>query len=207
MTESGLEDLLRESKIPPEVGKALVLYHELLKKWNVRVNLTSSSDWSVLGPLFREGVWASSHYPDGAVAHLDIGSGAGFPAMVLRILKPNMRLDLVESRGKKCIFLETVAASLGLGSVSVHPRRLGEYLQGRGRGKRWDLISWKGLKLSGQDLEMLRAHAHEGTQLWMFHGREPAVADPNAMEHRFRLFKVARFQGRRLWMLSIYIPR
>jgi 16S rRNA (guanine527-N7)-methyltransferase len=211
MAESADEliKLLGESEIAlnSEIAKQLQTYLALLEKWNSRINLTSATEWNVVGPLFQEGIWASKMYPEDTSKHLDIGSGAGFPAMVMRILRPNIQLDLVESRAKKGIFLESLASALTLGSIHVHAMRLQAFLQHSDCNKAWDCISWKGLKLSSDDLKLLLGHANAGTQFWMFHGSEMAVEEPEVFDQYFRLARTERFPGRKLWALSIYLPK
>lgn len=211
MAESAdeLKKLLGESGIAlnSEIAMQLQTYLALLEKWNSRINLTSTTQWNMVGPLFQEGIWASKMYPDDTTAHLDIGSGAGFPAMVIRILRPNIQLDLVESRSKKGIFLETLASALQLGGIRVHAMRLQAFLQHSDRNKAWNCISWKGLKLSGDDLRMLLEHANAATQFWMFHGSELAVEEPGIFDQYFRLSRTERFSSRKSWALSIYLPK
>ena len=205
----GMKKLMGESGIASnsETAVRLQTYLALLEKWNSRINLTSTTEWNSVGPLFQEGIWAARMYPEDTAAHLDIGSGAGFPAMVIRILKPNMQLDLVESRSKKGIFLETLSSALQLGCIRVHAMRLQAFLQQAERNKAWDCISWKGLKLSGDDLKLLLEHAHAATQFWMFHGSELAVEEPEILLKYLRLSRTERFSGRNRWALSIYMPK
>jgi len=201
-----LKRLLAELGIPPGSDAALRLmaYLALLKKWNSRTNLTSSTEWRVVGPMFREGIWASTFYPPDSIAHLDIGSGAGFPAMLLKVMVPRIRLDLVESREKKSQYLETAAHTLGLDGVSVHAMTLSDYLRACETDRRWDCISWKALKLRASDLRQLHAHGHGKTELWMFHGRQPALEDGDSMEPVFRIMRNNKVPGMREWRLSIY---
>ena len=208
MAESvnGLGQLIIESGIAPEsrIAQQLLAYLVLLEKWNPKVNLTSTTEWSGIGPLFQEAIWASSFYPDNAPCYLDIGSGAGFPAIPLRILRPQIQLEMVESRTKRSIFLETVTSSLGIGEASIYNMRLSEFLIRSDHDKIWDCISWKALKLSRDDFNMLREHAHPQTQFWMFHGKELAVEEPAIFEQSFKLIRRERFESGKLWFLSIY---
>lgn len=177
-------------------------YLDLLEKWNARVNLTASTAWEALEPLLWEAVWAARLYPAEARAHLDIGSGAGFPAVVLKLLLPGIELDLVDSREKKVLFLETVARTLGLPGMRAHHARLADFLSGTAR--QWDCVSWKALKLGRGDLQSLCRHAHGGTRLWMFHGREPALQDARTADGLLELVRRERIPGRREAQLSIY---
>jgi hypothetical protein len=82
--------------------------------------------------------------------------------------------------------------------------RLREFLSRCDRDKVWDCISWKALKLSREELGMLREHAHPKTQFWMFGGKEPAVEEPAVFEQSFRLIRSERFESKKVWFLSIY---
>lgn len=208
-SEEALRALIQEFGIASDsdFSRQLQTYIALLKKWNSGMNLTSGTGWDVLGPLFREGLWAANLYPEDAMRHLDIGSGAGFPAVLLKILRPRIQLDLVESREKRGIFLETAANILKLSQTRVHAMRLQAFLQQSSRNESWDCISWKALKLGDDDLRMLREHASGTTQLWMFHGSELAVEDPAIIDRYFRLLRSERLSGRKLWALSIYLRR
>jgi 16S rRNA (guanine(527)-N(7))-methyltransferase RsmG len=204
-----LKLILMESAIAPEsvAAQRLTAYLALLEKWNERINLTSSTDWEVIGPMFREGIWASKLYPSGAGTHLDIGSGAGFPALLLKILHPHIRLELVESREKKRQFLETAAYSLGLMDVEIRHARLHDYLNQCPEDQHWDCISWKALRLEAEDLLRLHGRAREQTQFWMFHGLEPSWEETEAVRQRFQLMRKEKIPGRREWNLSIYLAR
>ena len=203
---NGLKQLFDETGVGRESDSAgkLLSYLMLLQKWNARINLTASSEWASLRPLFLEGICAAKKYPHEARSHLDIGSGAGFPAMIIRILVPDIRLELVESRVKKSVFLETVIHDLGLENSIVHTKRLEAVLRACDPQRIWDCISWKGLKLGTPELLQLVKHANARTQFWMFHGRDLAVKDPQTMSHYFKLLDRERSAVGKDWVLSIY---
>jgi len=203
----GLKQLLEESGIALESGSAhqLLGYLALLEKWGSRMNLTASTEWPALEHLFREGIWVSKIYPPEAVSHLDIGSGAGFPAVLLKILVPRIQLEMVEIRAKKGAFLETVAEMLGMQGTFVHVSRLEDYLRRCEFNKVWDCVSWKGLRLRGKDLVQLRAHTHQGTRLWIFHGKELAIEHPAKIEESFKALGSERLPGRKGSWLSTFI--
>jgi len=208
MNESAdaLKRLFVQLDIVPDsqCAQQMLAYLALLEKWNPRINLTSTTAWSGIGPLFDEALRASTYYRADRVSHLDIGSGNGFPAIPLRILHPQMRLDMVESRSKRCVFLETVAHTLELREIFVHNLRLNLFLERCGRDRVWDCISWKAIKLGTAELEMLREHSREQTEFWMFHGRELAVEEPAAFEKNFGLKKSICLERGKKWTLSIY---
>jgi 16S rRNA (guanine(527)-N(7))-methyltransferase RsmG len=188
-----------------EAADRLLTYLAVLEKWNAKINLTSSTEWRGIKPLFQEGIWAAEFYQDVPTAHLDIGSGAGFPAMLLRILKQKMQLDMVESRTKRCVFLETLINLLKLDGAKVHCMRLDKHLQSNDRV--WDCVTWKAIKLKCEDIERLLLHSHQRTQFWMFHGKQLAVEEPGMLERSLKLVRTEEFDRERSWFLSIYLPR
>lgn len=186
--------------------RQLTDYHRLLEKWNARINLTASTRWEALEPLFGEAFWAAGFDPSPG-RRLDIGSGAGFPALPLQILKPSRSLDLVESRVKRAVFLQTVVEKLGLTGIEVHTMRLKAFLAQLRDEPHWDWVSWKGLRLSHPDLTLLLSRLETRGQLWMFHGRELAVSDPAIVDEVLKLVRRERCPFRSNWQLSIYRPR
>ena len=200
-------DFLRELLIRCGIAEgsdealAFLCYLALLEKWNVRVNLTSTTDWELLGPLFEEAIWAAGFYPDAAAAHLDIGSGAGFPALLMRVLRPRMRLTMVEPRGKRAAFLETAVHELGLNDSAVFRGRLEDLLESRAGAGPWDFVSWKALKLGRRELSQLLSQSGDEVQFWIFHGARLPLDD--AGQSMFRLLRRESFPGKGSWFLSI----
>jgi 16S rRNA (guanine(527)-N(7))-methyltransferase RsmG len=79
---------------------------ELLRKWNRKMNLVGDlSPDSVLERHYGEALWLASHLPEEATAIADIGSGAGFPGIVLAAARPTTKVYLIESREKRAVFL------------------------------------------------------------------------------------------------------
>lgn len=203
LNRDALKELLRRYGIAAETDTALRFlgYLELLDKWNAHINLTATTDWESLGPLFEEAIWAAGFYPDTAAAHLDIGSGAGFPALPMRLLRPRIRLTMIEPRGKRAAFLETVAHELGLTDSVVFNGRLEEFLDRQEAAERWDFVTWKALKLGRHDLSKLLLRCGEHTRFWLFHSTGLPVADDG-----MKLLQPRRresFPGKHSWHLSI----
>ena len=116
-----------------EVGKLLNVSREtlckfeeylaLLEKWQRRINLVANS---TMVDVWQRHVLDSAQlikfYPPNTKKILDVGSGAGFPGLVLAIMG-NVEVDLVESDQRKAVFLSTVIRSLGL-PAKVHNQRV-----------------------------------------------------------------------------------
>jgi 16S rRNA (guanine527-N7)-methyltransferase len=99
-------------------------YTALLLRWNRSVSLTSvTAPIDVVTRHFGESMVASKLLPVEKCRLVDIGTGAGFPGLALKISCPGLKLDLVESNNKKCAFLAEVVRALGLSEVDIHAKR------------------------------------------------------------------------------------
>lgn len=109
--------------IAPERAGQFGLYGEELIRWNRRVNLTAITDpLEVAVKHFLDSAAAAPHIPPHARL-LDIGAGAGFPGLALKILRPDLDVVLIDSVRKKVSFQQHVIRTLGLAGVSaVHLR-------------------------------------------------------------------------------------
>jgi 16S rRNA (guanine527-N7)-methyltransferase len=100
-----------------------VCYRELVD-WNQRFNLTAITDWEgVLVRHFLDSLSCSKALPRAELAGgarvVDVGTGAGFPGLALKIVYPGMRLTLLEATRKKVTFLEHMVRVLELKDVEV----------------------------------------------------------------------------------------
>jgi 16S rRNA (guanine527-N7)-methyltransferase len=100
---------------------ALLTYERELLDWNLKFNLTAIRDTeSIRTKHFLDSfscVLAWGANPPNRL--IDVGTGAGFPGLPLKILYPGMKLTLVESVGKKAMFCEHIVRMLGLDNVEV----------------------------------------------------------------------------------------
>lgn len=99
-------------------------YRQELLDWNTRVNLTAiTNPEDVLMKHFLDSLSVLQVYDKPRVRLLDIGSGAGFPGLPLKIMRPQWRVVLVEATGKKVTFLQHVIETMHLENVvAVHGR-------------------------------------------------------------------------------------
>lgn len=92
------------------LSSALALYHTLLEKWQRKINLVSPDTLNdVEGRHFRDSLQLAALIPEKTKTLLDLGSGAGFPGMVLALARPEINVYLLDSDEKKCEFLRTVS--------------------------------------------------------------------------------------------------
>jgi 16S rRNA (guanine527-N7)-methyltransferase len=96
------------------------IYAAELRRWNERVNLTAiTDDYEITVRHFLDSLRCALSWGTAPNSLIDVGAGAGFPGLPLKILRPALRLTLVESVEKKAAFLRHIAAELSLSDVSV----------------------------------------------------------------------------------------
>lgn len=102
-------------------------YIDLLLKWNAKFNLTAIRDpEEIVTRHFGESLFAARWlFPtrDSHLSVIDVGSGAGFPGLPLKVWSPNVDLTLVESNHRKATFLREVIRALNLKSTAVLTQR------------------------------------------------------------------------------------
>lgn len=105
--------------LPPGAVPQFRTYLQELQVWNARVNLTGlKSDRDIIVKGFLDSLAVLPFLQD-VDSLVDLGSGAGFPGLVLKLARPELALTLVESRGKKAAFLDYLVALWPLSGVEV----------------------------------------------------------------------------------------
>ena len=107
---------------------ALVMYERELLDWNQKFNLTAIKDAeSIRTKHFLDSFSCVLAWGANPPHHLvDVGTGAGFPGLALKILYPSMRVTLVESVGKKAMFCEHIIRMINIENVEVLKARAEE---------------------------------------------------------------------------------
>ncbi|MCR4425822.1 MAG: 16S rRNA (guanine(527)-N(7))-methyltransferase RsmG [Firmicutes bacterium] len=116
-------------------------YRDLLMRWNTVMNLTSiRDDQGMAVKHFLDSLTCLLVVPPGGASSLaDVGTGAGFPGLVLKIAWPSARVLLLDSVGKKLKFVSEVARVLGLNDVEVVQGRAEEIARMSWARERYDL--------------------------------------------------------------------
>jgi 16S rRNA (guanine527-N7)-methyltransferase len=142
-------------KLNEEHLKAFEIYYRELVAWNEKFNLTAITDYdqvqirhfldSLTCLLADEDLTRAMRQQPGVRA-IDVGAGAGFPGLPLKIICPGLQLTLLEATGKKVGFLEHIVSRLGLEGVEVIKGRAEE-------------LGWDAAHREGYDLALARAVA------------------------------------------------
>jgi len=116
-------------RLSPNACRQISTYIDILQRWNSRVNLTAiRNEEEIVTRHFGESFFAACHlFPEpSAPAPLraaDLGSGAGFPGIPIKLWAPEIHLTLIESNQKKATFLREAVRALTLTNVDIRNAR------------------------------------------------------------------------------------
>ena len=173
-------------------------YISVLLKWNKLLSLTSITDPAeIVSRHFGESVFASTVLPMEKGRLADVGTGAGFPGLALKVLFPTLFVTLIESNKKKCAFLSEVIRTLKLTGVDVLPMRFEElraeaglfdFVSARALGGFPGLFNWAKVVLARRGHLVLWVGGEDTTRItgssgWVWN---PAVRIPES-QRRFIL--------------------
>ena len=123
----GVIDILKEKAasygivISDDLGKKLKIYGELLKDWNSKINLTAiTDDEGIAVKHFLDCllVTKSAEFKSG-MRVIDVGTGAGFPGLVIAAAYPEVQVTLLDSTGKKLKAVQDMAEKMGVSNATV----------------------------------------------------------------------------------------
>jgi 16S rRNA (guanine527-N7)-methyltransferase len=155
-------------------------FTNLLLKWNRTISLTS-----ILEPVdivtrhFGESMYAANLLSVENCRLADVGTGAGFPGLALKIVSPSIHLTLIEANRKKCAFLSEALRVLDFGDVEIRaerfeeirPERLGfNIITSRAVGELKQLLHWSANALARRGHLMLWIGAVDSTRISRFPG-------------------------------------
>jgi 16S rRNA (guanine527-N7)-methyltransferase len=111
------------NNLPYVVDKASE-HFSLLLKWNKKISLTTITQPKIAATqLYFESLFASKFINNKIKSVADVGSGAGFPGIALALAMPNLPMTLIESDGRKAVFLTEAKRNLNLTNINIANER------------------------------------------------------------------------------------
>jgi len=152
-------------------------YIQELKKWSKRINLTSlTGDKDIVVRHFLDSL-IPLPYMTGVDSLLDIGTGAGFPGIVLKIARPQLRLTLIEPTGKKTSFLRHITRTLGLSEVDIINARAEDKAVISNNARKFDCVTSRALSELSAFIEMARPYLKEDGRIIAMKGPRDGKLD------------------------------
>jgi 16S rRNA (guanine527-N7)-methyltransferase len=159
-------------ELPEGQVAAFDKYCSLLWEWNKKINLTRHTDFEKFVGRDLVDSLAFAEFLEEGERVLDVGSGGGVPGVVLAIVRPDLKLTLSESVGKKAKVLDDIIARLGLKTPVVHGRAEDALAKGR-----FDTLTVRAVAPLKKLLEWFGPH-------WKSFGRLLVLKGPAWVEER-----------------------
>ena len=176
------------AEVQPALVEQLRSYLDLLLRWNARMNLTAVRDAeSIVTRHFGESLFAARKLMEGATTLADVGSGAGFPGVPMKLFAPRVEVTLIESQNKKATFLREVVRTLELDGIEVFCGRAEQW------GKTAEVVTLRAVEQFARALPVAAKLVTPGGRLGLLIGA--AQAD-----------EVCLLEGWR-WLEPLAIPR
>mgnify|MGYP000075438601 FL=1 len=141
-------------------------YKEHLKKWNKIHNLTGAKNDELIDKFIYDAVYPVSFLPK-VKNILDIGTGAGFPGMILAFALPQTEVILCEPLQKRASFLQFIKADLGLKNVTVANCRVEEL-----EPRPIELVTSRAVTDTKMLMQLSKPFLHEGSRLLFYKGEK-----------------------------------
>ena len=106
----------------PQIISKLLIYKELLIKWNNSFNLTSVTNKEIVTHHFLDCLAVIPFIKSSTL--LDVGTGAGLPGIVIAIVNPDIKVSLVDKVGKKITFIKRIIAELEIKNIETYHDRV-----------------------------------------------------------------------------------
>lgn len=135
-----LKQILLDNNIDSKTAEDFYKYYLLLTEWNEKINLTAiTEEDEVAVKHFLDSLKAAEGVIEDGISVIDVGTGAGFPGLPVKIANPNIKLTLVDSLNKRINFLNEVISSLFLDNVKTIHSRAEELGQNKDHREKYDL--------------------------------------------------------------------
>lgn len=205
LLKSGSEELGVPLSIE-QINSAFVYLAEL-KKWNQKINLTAIRDERevIIKHVLDSLSYLKGFSPISGSRLLDMGSGAGFPALVIKIARPELVITLVESVKKKASFLRHIVRTLKLEGVVVIDKRTDELPEPHLSS--YDVVTARAFAVMGSAVSAGAPFLRPGGLMVLSRGPEEIIADRAmveagvALDRRIELTLPHSDYKRAIWVL------
>ncbi len=159
------------------MNRKLAIFKQKLLEWNKIHNLTGAMDEQTVDANIEDSLYPLQFLPDNIEKALDIGTGAGFPGLVLAIAMPNTKWTLSEPRKKRASFLHYIKTLLNLENVQVQMKRVEEL-----EPQPFDLITSRAVMPALDLIELTKGFIAPHTTILLYKG-ERAKSEVEMLEH------------------------
>lgn len=165
-------------ELPENFFHNIQKYKEHLFKWNKIHNLTGAKDERTIDEFIYDSIFPITFLPK-CKNLLDIGTGAGFPGLILAMGLPETKVTLVEPLAKRASFLQFIKADLGLDNVKVVQKRVEEM-----QSEIFELVTSRAVIDTKMLLELSKNFRDEHSMLLFYKGERVYDEVPHNLKHK-----------------------
>lgn len=153
-----------ELELSAEVTQRLASHYALVLRWNEKVNLIATDQPAAVAQFhYLESLYGAKFLEGGAEHVIDVGSGAGFPGLVIAIFRPELKITLIERNRKRAVFLQEAVSRLGLTRTNVFIGPYQEYPR-----RDFDIMTCRALDRLRQEFPTLLRFGSSARQILIF---------------------------------------
>lgn len=151
-------------ELSAEALEKLASHYRLVLRWNERVNLTSTLKPEEIAQFhYLESLFGATLLQRDIEHVVDVGSGAGFPGLVIAVFRPELKVTLIERNRKRAVFLQEAVFRLGLARTNVFCGCYQKYPSGD-----FDAVTCRALDRMRQELPTLLRFGSSARQILIF---------------------------------------
>jgi len=190
-----MENQLKKLELPDEIYRKLDSFTKYLMDWNKVHNLTGAKTYEAIEEQIFDSIYPLTFLPK-QNSLLDIGTGAGFPGMILSIAMPETECTLCEPLRKRASFLKFIVRELELTNVTVEASRVEDL-----EVKTYDLITSRAVTDTKTLIEWSRPFIGENTQMLFYKGEQVFEEVKGLESCKYEL--ISRDQRNYLWIKEL----
>lgn len=185
-------DALGLNLSPDQVG-LMTAHARELQLWNTKMNLTAITDIRLMAYKHFLDALAAAQFLDQPSRVMDIGSGAGFPAVPMKVICPNLDVTMVDAVRKKVSFLNHVARTLKLDNISAVHARVEELAKDSGHFQLYDTVTARGFADLGKLAGLAGPLLAPGGKIYALKGADASEEITLELEKQFQITQKTYF--------------
>jgi len=173
--------------LSPDQTNLLAAHAKLLQLWNAKMNLTAITDIQLVAYKHFVDALAAARFLERPARIMDIGSGAGFPAVPMKIFYPNLDVTMVDAVRKKVSFLNHVVRTLKLDNIRAVHARVEDLAKDSGHFQIYDTVTARGFADLGKLAGLAGPMLAPGGRIYALKGAHALEEITPELETRFHI--------------------
>nr|WP_320192860.1 16S rRNA (guanine(527)-N(7))-methyltransferase RsmG [uncultured Desulfobacter sp.] len=173
--------------LSPDQTALLATHAQQLQLWNAKMNLTAIKDIRLVAYKHFVDALAAAQFLEGSSRIMDIGSGAGFPAVPMKVICPNLDVTMVDAVRKKVSFLNHVVRTLKLGNIKALHARVEDLARDSAHFQMYDTVTARGFADLGKFADLAGPMLAPGGRIYALKGANALEEISSELKNKFQI--------------------